>query len=124
MLRGAVSAMALLPCLGGSLHAACRFDPAHFYIGFESPIRGEADSGKPCGFGSMAMYGARDSSFRVAQPPRHGVAGIGDSSGMPVVGYRSAAGYRGPDEFIVSFVAGGPRTPDLESTIHVYLDVK
>ena len=116
--------MALLLCLGGSSHAACRFDVAGIYIGFESPIRGEADSGKICGFGSMGMHGAKQDSFRVAQPPHHGVAGVGDNSGMPVIGYRSAAGYRGPDEFIVSFIGGGPRTPDQESSLHVYLDVK
>ena len=43
---------------------------------------------------------------------------------MPVIAYRSAAGYRGPDEFIVSFMGGDIRRPLAPSSIHVYLDVK
>ena len=44
---------------------------------------------------------------------------------MPVVGYRSAAGYRGPDEFVVSFVGGNvARALIRPSSIHVYLDVQ
>lgn len=115
---------ALLALLGGSSQAACRFDDAKVYFGFESPMKGEADSGKPCGFALSAAGHAGGSSFRVAQPPRHGAAGVGDNSGMPVIAYRSAAGYRGPDEFVVTFVGGDTRRPQLASGIHVYLDVR
>ena len=115
---------ALLLALGGSSQAACRFDYARLYFGFENPLKGDADSGKACGFGLSAAMSAGGNSFRIAQPPHHGVAGIADSSGMPVVGYRSAAGYRGPDEFIVSFVGGNARMSDQASGVHVYVDVR
>jgi hypothetical protein len=115
---------ALLLALGGSSQAACRFGDARIYFGFESPMKGEADSGKPCGFALSAAGSAGGSAFRVAQPPRHGAAAIGEDNGMPVVAYRSAAGYRGPDEFVVTFVGGNSRTPDQPSSIRVTLDVK
>lgn len=115
---------ALLLALGGSAQAVCRFDDARFYFGFETPIKGEADSGKPCGFGLGAAGTAGSRSYRVAQPPHHGAAAIGDNSGAPVIAYRSAAGYRGPDEFVVTFLGGDIRLHDQESRIHVYLDVK
>lgn len=115
---------ALLLALGGSSQAACRFDDAKIYFGFESPMKGEADSGKPCGFALSATGSAGGQSFRITQPPRHGAAAIGEDNGMPVVGYRSAAGYRGPDEFLVAFVGGNSRTPEQPSSIRVTLDVK
>ena len=124
-MRGvAVLTTALLLALGGSSQAACRFDYSRLYFGFENPLKGEADSGKPCGFGLSAALSAGGHGFRIAQPPHHGAAGIGDSTGMPVVGYRSAAGYRGPDEFLVSFVGGNARVHDLESGIRVHVDVR
>jgi len=124
-MRGfAVLTTALLLSLGGSSQADCRFDFAKVYFGFETPMKGEADSGKPCGFGLGSAMSAGSHGFRIAQPPQHGVAGVGDNGGMPVVGYRSAAGYRGPDEFVVSFVGGNMRVHDLASTIRVDLDVK
>ena len=115
---------ALLLALGGSAQAVCRFDYGRLYFGFENPLKGEAESGKPCGFALSAAMSAGGHGFRIAQPPQHGAAGIGDDGGMPVVGYRSAAGYRGPDEFVVNFTGGNARVHDLASGIHVYLDVK
>jgi len=115
---------AALLALGGSSQAACRFGDAKIYFGFESPMKGEADSGKPCGFALSAAGSAGGRSFRIAQPPRHGAAAIGEDNAMPVVGYRSAANYRGPDEFLVTFVGGSSRTPDQPSSIRVTLDVK
>ena len=124
-MRGlAMLTTALLLALGGVSQAACRFDYGRLYFGFENPLKGEAESGKPCGFALSAALSAGGHGFRVAQPPQHGVAGIADDSGMPVVGYRSAAGYRGPDEFVVNFTGGNARVHDLASGIHVYLDVK
>jgi len=124
-MRGlAMLTTALLLALGGASEAACRFDLGKIYFGFETPVRGEADSGKPCGFALSAAGTAGSSAFHVARPPQHGVAITGDNAGMPVIGYRSAAGYRGPDEFVVSFVGGDIRLRDQESGIHVYLDVK
>ncbi len=124
-MRGlAVLTTALLLSLGGASQAACRFDEARIYFGFESPMKGEADSGKPCGFALSAAGPAGGRSFGIAQSPRHGAAAIGEDNGMPVVGYRSAAGYRGPDEFVVTFVGGDIRRPERASSIHVYLDVK
>jgi len=120
-MRGlAMLTTALLLALGGASQAACRFDYGRLYFGFENPLKGEAESGKPCGFALSAALSAGGHGFRVAQPPQHGVA----DSGMPVVGYRSAAGYRGPDEFVVNFTGGNARVHDLASGIHVYLDVK
>jgi hypothetical protein len=115
---------ALLLTLGGSSHAACRFDDAKFYFGFETPMKGEADSGKPCGFAMGVATTGGSRGFRIAQPPHHGVAGIGRESGMPVIAYRSAAGYRGPDEFVVSYFGGDIRLHEMESGIRVILDVK
>lgn len=115
---------ALLLALGGSTQAACRFDFAKIYFGFENPMKGEADSGKPCGFALSAALSAGGHAFRIAQSPHHGAAGIGDDSGMPVIGYRSAANYRGPDDFLVTFVGGNLRVPDQPSSIRVTLDVK
>ena len=124
-MRGfAGAATALLLSLSGSSQAACRFDFAKLYFGFENPTKLHADSGTACGFAISSTMSAGTHSYRVAQPPHHGVAGIADNSGMPVVGYRSAAGYRGPDEFLVSFVGGNARVPDQASSIHVYVDVQ
>ena len=93
------------------------------YFGFENPFKGEAENGKPCGFAlSSAERGRLKGSM---SPDRRSMASqSGDNAGMPVIGYRSAAGYRGPDEFVVSFVGGDIRLHDQESGIHVYLDVK
>jgi hypothetical protein len=115
---------ALLLALGGSSQAACQWDPAKIYFGFDTPMRGEAESGKPCGFSMGTVMSAGTHGFQIAQPPHHGAAGVGDDGGMPVVGYRSAAGYRGPDEFVVNFFGGNQRVHDLASSIHIYLDVK
>lgn len=117
-------APALLLAFAGSSEAACQFDLGKIYFGFESPMRGQADSGKPCGFALSSASTAGSSAYHVSQPPHHGVAGIGDNGGMPVIAYRSAAGYHGPDEFVVSFMGGDIRRPDMESSIHVYLDVQ
>ncbi len=124
MRKLAVLTTALALSLGGSSQAACRFDFAKLYFGFENPTKLEADSGKACGFGISSTMSAGTHSYRIAQPPQHGVAGIGDDSGMPVVGYRSAAGYRGADEFVVSFVGGNARVPDQASSIRVHVDVQ
>jgi len=124
MLGLAILTTALSLAQGGASEAACRFDYGRLYFGFENPLKGEADSGKPCGFALSAAMSAGGHGFRIAQPPQHGVAGIGDDNGMPVVGYRSAAGYRGADEFVVNFTGGNARVHDLASGIHVYLDVK
>jgi hypothetical protein len=124
MRRLAVSTMALLLVLGGAAQATCRFDPAKIYFGFETPMKGEADSGKPCGFSTSGASTAVAGSFHVTQAPHHGVAGIGDNGGMTVIGYRSVAGYKGPDDFIVSYMGGDIRRPEMPSSIHVYFDVK
>jgi hypothetical protein len=115
---------ALLLTLGGDSQAACRFDSTKLYFGFDNPAKLEADSGKPCGFAMSSTRSAGSHAYRIAQPPHHGVAGIGDDNGMPVVGYRSAAGYRGADEFVVTFVGGNARVPDQASTIHVSVNVE
>jgi hypothetical protein len=120
----AVLTTTLLLALSGSSQAVCRFDSGKIFFGAETPMRGEADSGKPCGFEMSSALSSRSGSFRVAQPPLHGVAGIGDNGGMPVVAYRSAAGYRGSDEFVVSFMGGDIRLREAPSAIHVYIDVK
>jgi len=120
----AVLTTALLLTLGGASQAACRFEEIRLYFGFENPIKGAAESGKPCGFALSSALDAGGHAFRIAQPPHHGAAGIGADSGMPVIGYRSAAGYRGPDEFLVTFVGGNSRVPDQESKIRVILDVE
>ena len=72
----AVLTTALLFTLGGSSQATCRFDFAKLYFGFENHMKGEADSGKTCGFSMSPSLGAGADSFRIAQPPHHGVAGI------------------------------------------------
>ncbi len=114
----------LLLSLGGSSEAACQFDLAKFFFGFDNIVKGEADSGKPCGFGVSTSGGADAGAFRIAQPPHHGVAAAGEDSGLPVIGYRSAAGYRGPDEFVMVFIGGNARVPGQTTTVHVYVDVK
>lgn len=124
MRKIAMLTTALLLALGGSSQAGCRLDLGKVYFGFENPIRGEADSGRPCGFALSSASTAGSQAYRVAQPPRHGAAVVGDSGGMPVIAYRSAAGYRGPDEFLVKFVGGDIRLHDMESSLHVFLDVK
>jgi hypothetical protein len=124
MRKLAVLTTALLLSAGGSSQAACHFDLAMIHFGFENPMRGEADSGKPCGFAVSTAGSAGVGSFQIARPPRHGVAGTGENSGMPVIGYRSAPGYRGPDEFVVAFIGGNARMQGQETSLHVHLDVK
>ncbi|MGO4871173.1 MAG: hypothetical protein ACLPGW_11275 [Roseiarcus sp.] len=120
----AVLTTALLLSLGGSSQATCRFEFATLHFGFENPVKGDADSGKACGFSVSAAGQTGVGSFRIARPPQHGVAGLAEDSGMPVVGYRSAAGYRGPDEFVVTFVGGNARVQAMATSVHVYLDVR
>ena len=45
----AVLTTTLLLALSGSSQAVCRFDSGKIFFGAETPMRGEADSGKPCG---------------------------------------------------------------------------
>ena len=124
MRRFAMLTIALILSSGGASQAQCRLELGKIYFGFENPMRGEVESGKPCGFALSSAGTAASGSYHVTQPPQHGVAGIGDDGGMPVVGYRSAAGYRGPDEFVVSFTGGDIRRPLAPSSIRVYLEVK
>jgi hypothetical protein len=124
MRRVAMLATALVLSASSSSQAACRFDFARLYFGFETPMNGEADSGKPCGFVLTTSLSAGAHSYRIAQAPNHGAAAVGYNSGTPVVAYRSAAGYRGPDTFVVSFIGGNARVPDEASSIDVHLDVR
>ena len=119
-----MSTAALALVAADSARAACQFEPARIGYGFESTMKGEANSGKPCGFALTAAGPAGASGFRVVQPPHHGVAGVGESYGMPVIGYRSVASYRGPDEFVVTFVGGVFGQPAQPGSIRVQLDVK
>lgn len=124
MRRLGILTITLILASGGASQAACQLQLGKIYFGFENPMRGEADSGKPCGFALSSAGTAASGAFHVTRAPQHGVAGIGDNGGMPVVGYRSTAGYHGPDEFIVSFMGGDIRKTEAPSSIHVYLDVK
>jgi hypothetical protein len=120
----AALAATLTLCVAGSADAACRFDAARIYFGSESTMRGEVDSGKICGFALSGGGSTGSGEFRVSQPPRHGAAAIGETYAMPAVGYRSAAGYRGADEFVVTFVGGRVGQSEQPGSIHVYVDVK
>jgi hypothetical protein len=124
MRKLAVLTTALILSAAAPAHAACHFDLAMIHFGFENALQGQADSGKPCGLSGSTAGKAGVGSFQITQRPRHGVAGTGENGGMPVIAYRSAPGYRGPDEFVVAFVGGNARVPGQETSLHVYLDVR
>jgi hypothetical protein len=87
--------------------ANCYFEKVTFLFGDAHPQRAEADSGKDCTEVFSSGRNAGVSSIAIVRRPKHGSASWNGSVGYPSLTYRSAPGYRGPDDFVYAVTGGG-----------------
>ena len=77
-----------------------------FYFKFDSQATMHADSGKLCPF----HFTAPDlEEARIVRQPQHGAATYSGSIEHVMIDYKSAAGYKGTDQFVFSVTGGSPK---------------
>ena len=124
-IRAGASALAVLAAFGvDGAQAACTGDGPPFLIGRSSTFTMHINGGDGCGVRFILRSISID-RIEVTKPA-HGLAGWNGNVGYPVVGYRSAKGYRGPDDFtfdIVGYQAAIRNDPGGPGRAHVDVHV-
>jgi hypothetical protein len=89
--------------------AKCHFDSFRMVFGFDGAQTGQADSGKECSIHPQAFAGAGIESITIVRQPKHGSATSNFSISDATITYKSAPGYKGPDDFVYAEKGGGSR---------------